>query len=427
MINSLQINRYILNNLLNYVKFIGEEGFPDKTFINIQNGTLSISTSPVISYSNTKQITSSSLVYKLLDSANLPDVSEPIKEWRTSGLFSCNNSERINTFISGTVSSDHQKYFMSIYNKPTTHPNSYHEFDLAYAHISGSGSSYEVTVLTEPSELLPAKTMFRKYILDCFDTVEGKFPFKNNKNGDYFYAIHFNRNSFKDRLDIGNFQLTLAPISSSTNQLINTGSNFYPNPSSSVIYTLIDDSIDGKEYVTYTEELKDYYYLVSGSLNDGIYGESENDAWGIVFPRKGLIILDGVVLDQSCSFNTVTASIDGDNIKKLFYSISGSTTPNVVRTETGSWWGRGSQEYMSETYFCRALPSEMNFSNNPTYVSGSNKELKYLTMREEPQVYISSIGLYNGKNELLAVGKLEKPLLKKHNTECNFHVRIRLN
>ena len=82
---------------------------------------------------------------------------------------------------------------------------------------------------------------------------------------------------------------------------------------------------------------------------------------------------------------------------------------------------------MTETYFCRALPSEMNFSSNPTYISGSNKELKYLTMRDEPQTYITSIGLYNRKKELLAIGKLEKPLLKKYNTECNFHVRIRLN
>lgn len=421
-ITSLQINKNILEWMAAYVRFLIEEEYPRYDDIQVFNDTLQSSTSPRIRFVNNgppKQ--DNSLIFKITDT------SLPIKEWRTTGLFSCNNSERINTFVSGTVSSDHQQYFMSIYNKPTTHPNSYHEFDLAYAHISGSGSSYEVTVLTEPSELLPAKTMFRKYMLDCFDTVEGKFPFKNNKNGNYFYAIHFNRNSFKDRLDIGNFQLTLAPISSSANQLINTGSNFYPNPSSSVIYTLIDDSIDGKEYVTYTEELKDYYYLVSGSLNDGIYGESENDAWGVVFPRKGLIILDGVVLDQSCSFNTVTASIDGDNIRKLFYSISGSVTQNAVRTETGSWWGRGSSEYMTETYFCRALPSEMNFSNNPTYVSGSNKELKYLTMRDEPQTYITSIGLYNRHKELLAIGKLEKPLLKKYNTECNFHVRIRLN
>ena len=292
-ITSLQLNKYILEWMAAYVRFLMDEEYPNFDDIQVFNDTLPSSRSPQIRFVNNgppKQ--DNSLIFKITDT------SLPIKEWRTTGLFSCNNSERINTFVSGTVSSDHQKYFMSIYNKPTTHPNSYHEFDLAYAHISGSGSSYEVTVLTEPSELLPAKTMFRKYMLDCFDSVDGKFPFKNNKNGDYFYAIHFNRNSFKDRLDIGNFQLTLAPISSSANQLINTGSNFYPNPSSSVIYTLIDDSIDGKEYVTYTEELKDYYYLVSGSLNDGIYGESENDAWGIVFPRKGLILLDGVVLDH---------------------------------------------------------------------------------------------------------------------------------
>ncbi len=426
MITSLKINKYIVEWLKAYVRFLQSEEFPLYKDVGVINETTELSLNPKIRFVNRgPQKPNNSLVFKQLDTSE--DISAPIMEWKTKGLFSCNSNEKLQTIQSGSVSTGHQKYFMSIYDKVQSNSTANHEFDISYAHISGSGSSYVINNGGIVSQLLPAKSMYRKYMLECFNTTDGKMKFKNDKNGDYFYVVHFDRDSIKDRLDAGNFQITLSPISSSTNQLINTGSNTYIHPSSSVIYTLIDDSRDGKEHITYTEEIADYYYLVSGSLNQGIHGESEDDAWGMVFPKLGVMILDGVTLDQSCSFNTVTASIDGDNINKLYYSIKGSMTQNTVRTETGSWWGRSSEEYGVETYFCRVYPDEMNYSTNSTYISGSNREIKYLTMINEPQSYISSIGLYNKQKELLAIGKLEKPINKKHNTECTFQVRVRLN
>jgi len=425
MINSFDINKHIITLLKEYVQFIRDTGFPKFESISIIDETKPESPRPFLRFINNEpDKPDSSLVFKQIDTNE--DISPKLVEWKTKGLFNCNSTEKLQTIYTGSVTANHQKYFMSIYNKPITDANSYHEFDISYAHISGSGSSYTVNNQGITSQFLPAKSIYRKYMLECFDTTHGKMKFKNNKNGDYFYVINFNRESIKDRLDPGNFQITLSPISSSTNQLINTGSNTYVHPSSSVIYTLIDDSNDGKEHITYTEEISDYYYLVSGSLNQGIHGDTEDDAWGMVFPKLGLVILDGVVLDQSCSYNTVTASIDGDNTNKLFYSIKGSMTANAVRTETGSWWGRSSEEYMIETYFCRVYTNQMNYSSNPTYISGSNKELKYLTMKNEPQSYVSTIGLYNKKKELLAVGKLRTPINKKHNTECIFQGRVRL-
>ena len=141
-------------------------------------------------------------------------------------------------------------------------------------------------------------------------TNQGSFIFKNNKKVDYFYVIQFDRDSFKDRIDPGNIQITLAPISSSKNQLINTGSNFSMDVSSSINYTLIDDSGDANENHTVKNYIQDYYYLISGSIQEGPTDENNNEVWGMIFPRSGFIILDGTVLDQSCSFNTVTASIE---------------------------------------------------------------------------------------------------------------------
>ena len=42
----------------------------------------------------------------------------------------------------------------------------------------------------------------------------------------------------------------------------------------------------------------------------------------------------------------------------------------------------------------------------------------------DPQVYITTIGLYNSNNELLAVGKLSKPLLKNKSRELLVRVKL---
>lgn len=424
-IDSLKINKNVLDLLEAYVSFQLENNFPPVEKIIVVNETNEKSIIPQITFINNGWVvTTPSFNYKTLNTGS--DYRKPLIKYKSKGFFGCTGEEKMEKFYTGSVSSNHSRYYQKIYSNIIT-SSEYHEFDLIYAHISGSGSSYTQTVGNTTTEFLPAKTMFTKYMLDCFDTNSGKFQFKNGVNGDYFYVIHFDRDSLKDRLDPGNFQLTLSPIVSNSNQLYNTGSNFYFNTSSTSIFTLIDDSFDNDDKVTYTEDIKDYYYLVSGSLQDGINDTSNANAWGIVFPKKGFVILDGVVLDQSCSFNTVTASIEGDNIKKLFYSISGSTCPNNARSNYGSWYARSSEYTLTETYFCRVNPGEMSYSSNPTYVSGSNNELKFYSFRNNPNVAITTIGLYNEKRQLLAIGKLKNPLIKNNYDDIIFQIRVRTN
>lgn len=361
-------------------------------------------------------------IYSFKKISRVSDYSLPIIKHKTRGLFQC-VGEKLSSYHTGSVTTKNSKYYLPVLNKPEGTENSFHQFDISYGHINGLGSSY----IQGEIDLLPAKTMYKKYLLECFGKQYSKFPFKNGKNGDYFYVLHFNRDTYKDSLDAGNFELALVPLSSSINQLVNTGSNFYPHPSSSVVYTLIDESGDTKESIVINEEIQEYYYVTSGSLRDGVYGEPNDDAWGIVFPKMGLIILDGVVLDQSCSFNTVTASIDGDNIRKMFASLSGSTMQNSLRTVTSSFFGRAGETSLVETYFCRANFHEFNHSSNYTYTTGSDGELKYTYFKKNPHSYITTIGLYNRKKELLAVGKLRKPVLKHSGREYIFQVKVKLN
>jgi hypothetical protein len=60
-------------------------------------------------------------------------------------------------------------------------------------------------------------------------------------------------------------------------------------------------------------------------------------------------------------------------------------------------------------------------------VSGSNGFLKYDYFKNNPHSYITTVGLYNRKKELLAVGKLRNPILKNDGKVRIFEVVVRLN
>lgn len=361
--------------------------------------------------------------------SKIVDKSIPLEKWRTKGLWEC-VGERMYQFFTGSNGTINDAHYLSIYNKEFGTVESYHQFDISYGHKNGLGSR----LITDGMDIKPARTMYRKYLIECYEPEANtnkerptKFKFKNEVNGDYAYFIQVNRDQFKDMLDPGNFELCLSPLSSSSNQLVNTGSNVQMSQTNPTIYTLIDESWDAKQNQTDGRNLKEWYYVVSGSKRDGVYSEETDNAWGVVFPKLGLIVLDGVVLDQSCSFNTVTASIDGQNTHKLFLSISGSSSTTGVRTTSGSFFARSAERVITETYFCRARQNEFNYSTNPTYVSGSDNDFRYDYFVTNPHSYITSIGLYNKKGTLLAVGKLKRPILKNDNKSYVFQVRVRLN
>ena len=66
----------------------------------------------------------------------------------------------------------------------------------------------------------------------------------------------------------------------------------------------------------------------------------------------------------------------------------------------------------------------MNFSNNPTFVSGSDNELRQKTMWDNPTVFISQVQLYDASHNLVAVGSLSTPLKKNFSSEATIKVKL---
>jgi len=79
----------------------------------------------------------------------------------------------------------------------------------------------------------------------------------------------------------------------------------------------------------------------------------------------------------------------------------------------------------SSIYFCRAFNNEFNYSSNPTFVDGTG--LIRVTSGSNvltTQTYVTAVGLYDESDNLLAVGKVNKPVLKSPQTEAIFRIRL---
>ena len=77
-------------------------------------------------------------------------------------------------------------------------------------------------------------------------------------------------------------------------------------------------------------------------------------------------------------------------------------------------------------YKCTVGESEFNYSLNPTTISGSSNDgtvYNYVTSSFFSP-YVTTVGMYNNNNELLAVGKLAQPLPTSRTTDTTILVNI---
>ena len=83
-----------------------------------------------------------------------------------------------------------------------------------------------------------------------------------------------------------------------------------------------------------------------------------------------------------------------------------------------------SEETISYNFiFVRARNAEFNYSTNPSLITGS-AEICHNVMINSPQSFVTTVGLYNDNNDLLAVAKLSRPLLKDFTKEALVRIKL---
>ena len=336
------------------------------------------------------------MAFKRLESSDFVLSSDAI----SSTLWS-NRSVTLTSFFSSStqIAGSSGKFYLTVYGSGSLASP---EFDIAYGNSQGSGSlAYNSTV----SNVSPTSTIYGQYQDLLLGDENTDFAF-GSITATEFFALSFERARFKESLLPGSLTLTLR--------------------SGSATLTLTDNSrtVTIPQYVGTNR----VFQLVSGSggtvntsVNSGYTSNSGSYGW--LLPDIGTILLNpralaaplangGLTLPYSASSATVTPGTSPN--LSLYTAISGGASFTI-----------NSQETISSNYiFIRARSSEYNYSENPSFISGSTGEIVFNSFINTPRTYITTVGLYNDTNELLAVAKLSRPLPKDFTKEALIRVKL---
>jgi hypothetical protein len=282
------------------------------------------------------------------------------------------------------------EYYLSVYQTASTEDNAAVQFQLLYADVLGSGSEYYNSSIPANT---PSSTIYGQYRSLILEDENAEFYFGDSNNivtGSHFWVISVDRARYKEKLFPFTFNMTL---SGSGGELHLTN-----NSAETTTQTFI-----GSNRV---------YQIVSGSngiSNSGSGYSVSNGSYGLFFPDIATLLLNPQAVSESIGVvaNRTANLTNGTNQATIFDSI-----------KLGASFQLNSEETITADYiFVRARNSEFNYSMNPSYIAGSTGELIYSNFINNPQTYITTVGLYNDANELLAVAKLSRPIIKDFTKE----------
>jgi len=335
----------------------------------------------------------------------------------TSGIWSGDTGSLVEFFTSSTqVNSVSGKYYLDVYNALITSDTAEVQFSIAYGDANGKGAPTLTQNDDSNLQTTAVYNQFKNVLLDSSDAYFSVYTSSTSTNAHNltnFYAINVNRARYKEKLDPGNVQINLSGSVNGTASFV----------------TLIDDSGGTDENVTTAGRV---YNLVSGSLNIGnsltasinTYTASNGQGWGLFYPDMGIILLNPSALSASVNGNLMAAANSTTALYHQSGSVSGSLKLYEALKRGADFQARRTENVSTSHYFVRANNREFNFSNNPTFVTGSVGAFVQPLFERDPHVYITTVGLYDDANELLAVAKTSKPIEKSFDKEIAIKVKL---
>jgi len=323
------------------------------------------------------------------------------------------------TYGSGSIKNYSHGMFQSVYDYPFLSSSANHIFDLTFGCPSGALLSSTDNQFTKKRNIYNQMAQ----ILMGYDATgsiqqfdeDGDLLAGGNKMEEVF-IMPFTRLLSKDEIKKETFELSLGV------------KNTYATPFTELI-TISDVSASTDYRVN--SPAGDYGILYatasSGLLTGSGHTASINgvDYWhaGLIFYQAGIVVLTGSIFGTQLTTPGVLMNAAGETIEGL---LTGSTIDQIsdeFRHRINNVQFNNTTELNSTVYFCRVNHNEFNYSSNPTYVSGSRIQVK-TQATDEPVSYITTVGLYNDNNELLATAKLSEPLKKSASSEYTIRARL---
>jgi len=343
----------------------------------------------------------------------------------TTGLWT-GDTGSLASFITSSVqvADVSSKYYVNLFDSAAADQEI--QFAVAYGNIDGGGAA---TLVQDDNAVLETTATYLQYKNLLLDPTDDYFTF-GTFNAHHIYVINIQRARIRGRLDAGNWSLVLSGSRGRS--------------------TFIDDSLQTLGANVSFGKSGRVFNIVSGSLT-GVSGStiaatssSNAGTYGLCYPDLGILVFNPSAVSESVGF-----IVKGENSSSLAnMAVGGWSTPFTPYTSSlvsnaglgypqYNHWGfirsiqlgadfqaRSSEIISSTHYFVRLRNKEFNYTNNPTFYNLSNGTINNEDFVNDPKVYVTTIGLYNDNNELLAVGKLSQPVEKSFSKEALIRVRL---
>lgn len=228
---------------------------------------------------------------------------------------------------------------------------------------------------------------------------------------DSFIVMTIDRSRFREKLDPDTCQIGFE---------IPTGSG---ESATTASITLVPDTSANRRYLDAGRvfDLARLTFTSEGSASY-VYPEFVDESGSTRRTSYGYFLPDiGVVLFNTSNSGSLFGGIDFSEIDEM----------TDIKTAAGFFFDRfsfmrlRSQETVTSNFvFVRARNGEFNYSTNPSNIVGSAGNLRHNIMINQPQSFITTVGLYNDANELLAVAKLSRPLIKDFTKEALIRIKL---
>ena len=289
-------------------------------------------------------------------------------------------------------------YYVSVYQTESTAGGAAVQFDVAYGNVKGSGSAYFNTAFPQ---FTPSSTNYGQYRTMILEDENINFSYGDGQNifsPDDFWVISVDRARYKESIFPGSFNLALS--------------------GSGGLLQLTDNSND-TSIQTFLGTSR-VFQIVSGSNGNSVSGGgfvANSGSYGLLFPELGTILLNPDAINQ-------TIGVVPDRSPNLTDNSTNPITLINSLSLAGGFTVNSQETITSDYVFVRARNSEFNYSANPSFISGSTGEVIFDTFINNPQVYVTTVGMYNDANECIAVAKLSRPLEKDFTKELLVRVKL---
>jgi len=372
-------------------------------------------------------------------------VSDTIKT--TAGYFTNGDGTLSGINVhTGSLSDSNEKYY---FNVTQVHPDSSSaevQFAVTYGHIAGSGSNQYGDSSTNNSNIIGSTQAIYKQLANLLleeSEASGGFKISSHQGGtgalgagvrdEYIYVFVGKRAKFKDRINKKVWTLVLSGSSAKAGGV---------DP----LYLTDDSNIKAAQ----SSPGGPRYNIISGALGAAATAHSTgylSKTYGWFYPEMGMMVFSGAEL--SASIPGQSNNGDGESHSTASFAVnktvgvlsSSGFAPNLDATgnsfnalrfincmrNVGSGNTlrlRSEEDATQENYFCRVSAVDYNFSNNPSFVSGSKNKIRQKTMWGNPSTFITGVGLYNSAGQLLATAKLSSPLKKNYASEATIKVKL---